>query len=127
MGRSIPVLDHYQVMFNSAFETGIFQDIYETSASSIRVPEFESLSRRAQATLPQKCLDEIINIENDPALEKITRLSTASCAGVKQWWNEVGTLVAVADYRSCDTNYQSIKSPDLKFTCEPSQQVPFPH
>ena len=75
MGRSIPVLAHYQVMFNSAFETGIFQDIYETSASSIRVPEFKSLSRRTQGTLSQKCLDEIIDIEEDVTFETIKNIS----------------------------------------------------
>jgi len=127
MGQSIPVLAHSRGLFKSALETVIFPDIYEKSPSSIRVPESESLFRRAQQTLSQECTDEIDMRVFDDVYNATRDASYQSCAGANQGWlNENGTVINVADFRSCDTseykafcdaNYQSLEYLDFKLTC----------
>jgi len=126
MGQSIPVA-HSRELFKSVLETGIFQDVYEESPSGIPVPESKSLSRRAQQTISEECIDEIDMRREDIIFNTTNDAMFANCATNKGWINENATFTSVGDFRTCDTtemrafcdaNYQTVEFPDLRFTCE---------
>ncbi len=131
-GTSIPTIYSIDIS-GSAFGHAGFKS-YHSNPSTIQSfsePNLLQSRRRAELTLSQECIDGTKNIRFEDIRYNTTVAPLESSCPMRDARddNQDGTIAIVLDYGDCDdseflafcdANYQTLKFPNVKVSCEPN-------